>query len=98
MPAQVEQIARGMVARTDHVVDAVIRNLSATLQPLPIARWRGMHRNFCLRRVDYALRLLPRTAQGMRHGGPCIALNFGSMAELASAGSSRLAVDRRHLE
>ena len=40
MTGQVEQVAGGVVARTNHVIDAVVRYISTTLQALPIASRR----------------------------------------------------------
>ena len=93
MTGQVEQVAGGMVARTNHVIDAVIRYIPTTLQPLPIAGRRRGHRDLLFGSIDRAHRFLRRAAQGVRHCRPCVPLDLGRMAELAAAGSSRLTYD-----
>jgi len=99
MTGQIKQIAGCVIAGTNHVVDAVVGDVSTTLQALPIARWRGIHCDLCVGRIYCALRLLPRAPQGVRHRGPCVPLDFRRMAELAAARASRLAYDplRRNL-
>ena len=90
MASQVEQIARGMIAGTDHVIDAVAGYVSTTLQPLPIARRRRIYRDLCIGGSNCAIRLLTRAAQRVRHRRARISLDFGSMAELAAASASGL--------
>lgn len=49
-----------------------------------------MHRDFCVGRLYDAIRFLARAAQGVRHRGACISINFGRMAELATTRSRGL--------
>ena len=46
-----------------------------------------MHLDFSFRRVYRAIRLLTGAAQGVRHRGARVALDFGGMAELTAARS-----------
>src|SRR5579863_8062383 len=84
-----------MISRTDHVVDTVVGCISATLQALPITCRRRIHRDLRVGGRHSSIRLLPRTSQRARHGGSCVALDFGRMAKLAAARSSGLAHERR---
>ena len=90
MTRQVEQITGGVIAGADHVIDPVIGYVFATLQTLPVAGWRGMHRNFCVGRFYCAVRLLAGAAQRMRHCRARVSFDLSSVAKLAAARTSRL--------
>jgi hypothetical protein len=88
MTCYVEQVARGVIAGTDHVIDAVAGLVPTALQSLPIARRRRIHRDPCFGSFDCAVRLLARTTQRVCHRGARVALDFRSMTKLAAARSS----------
>src|ERR1700733_3422457 len=45
MTRYVEQVAGGVIAGANHVVDAITDGVSATVQALPIAGWGGPRRD-----------------------------------------------------
>src|ERR1022692_392258 len=54
-----------------------------------------MHRDYCVGGIYRSIRFLTRTAQGVRHRGARISLDFRSMAKLAAAGTSGLYYELR---
>jgi len=91
MPRDVDQIAACVVARADYVIDVVVADVSFSLQTLPGAGRRGVHRNLAAGSGDCAGWFLPGPAQGVGHRRMGIPFDFGEMADLAATRTHRLA-------
>ena len=91
MSGHIENIAGGMMAGTDHVVDAIVSGLPAALEPLPITCRIRMGGNSCLRCFDFSVGLTTCMAQRMSHRRLCIFLDFRRMAKLAATCARRFA-------
>src|ERR1035438_2746158 len=88
--ADIDEIAAGMGAGADDIVDAVVVRVAAIFPALPITAGGGMHGDLRAVRRDGAIWLLPGAAQRVGHGRAGISFNLRGMAERATARVGRL--------
>src|SRR5882724_11986566 len=88
MSAETDQVAVGVVAGADDVVDSVIFGLAGTFQSLAVATWAIGGGDLCGGKGNFTGRLQRTPAEGVGHGGSGIAFDLGLVAEDAALGAS----------
>jgi hypothetical protein len=89
MSADLDEIARRVVAGANDVVDAKFAGFAGIFPALKIAVRRRTHGDARTVGVDRACGLFCGAAEGMRHCGARVSGNFVRMAECAAAGFGR---------
>ncbi len=87
MPADVNEIAAGMISGANHVVHAIVTAIAAVLPVLPIAGGRRMHGDRRAMRAQRAFRFLGGAPQRMGHRRAAVALDLSRVAEHATTRS-----------